>query len=105
MSLKFSSRAETGAASNLDVIPKIYVREIADNGAVGAWDSGTALTALTMGSSNEFFQFDYLALDLVNDLSIGVGAMVQIELTRDAGAVGDTLTGDWSLLTVEVGFI
>jgi hypothetical protein len=52
------SRAETSAASNLNVVPKLYVREMPDNAAVESWSAGTDMTTITMGTSNEYFQYD-----------------------------------------------
>ncbi len=100
---KFRSRAETGAASNLGVRPKLYVREIPDNLAVEAWDAGTLMDALTMGTSNEFFQLDEQEFSL-SSLGLVAGRILQFEITRIGADASDTLVGDWALLQVEVSF-
>lgn len=94
--LDLFSRAETSAASNLDVVLTLYVREIPDNGAVESWSAGTNLTTLTMGTSNEYFQYDTQTIAL-STLSITAGNLIQIELVRDTADAGDTLVGDYAL--------
>lgn len=96
------SRAYTADASNLGVVPKIYVRELPDNLVVESW-AGTALTTITMGTSNLYYQYDSQTIAL-STLSMVAGRVAQIELTRDATAGADTLVGDWVLLEVKISF-
>ena len=97
------SRAETGAAANLDVVPKLYVREMPDNAVVESWSAGTDMTTITMGTSNEYWQYDEQTIALTT-LGLVAGRIAQIELTRDAADGNDTLVGDWTLLAVVIGF-
>jgi hypothetical protein len=98
------SRAEAAAASNLDVVPRLYVQEQPDNLAVEAWSGGVDLTTIVMGTSNEFFQYDEQTISLAS-LGLVAGRMAQLELTRNAGAAGLTeLVGDWTLLALIVSF-
>jgi hypothetical protein len=97
------SRAETAAATNLDVVPRLYVREMPDNAAVEAWSGGTDMATITMGTSNEYFQYDSETFALTT-LSLVAGRTVQIELTRNTGSGSDTLSGDWTLLELNVSF-
>jgi hypothetical protein len=101
--LDIRSRAETAAASNLDVVPKLYCREIPDAAAVESWDSGTNLTTLTMGTNNEYFPYDSQTIAL-STLSLVAGRVAQFELTRNTGSGSDTLVGDWTLLEIKVSF-
>jgi len=97
------SRAETSAGSNLGVVPKLYVREMPDNAAVESWSAGTDMTTITMGTSNEFFQYDSQTIAL-STLGLVAGRVAQFELTRNTGAGGDILVGDWALLEIRVSF-
>ena len=97
------SRAETAAASNLDVVPKIYVREAPDDAAVEAWSAGTDLTTITMGTNNEYFQYDSQIIALTT-LGLVAGRTAQLELTRNTGSGSDTLVGDWDLLSLGIRF-
>lgn len=101
--LGLHSRAETAAASSLSVVPRIYVREFPDNLAVESWSTGTDLTTLIMGTSNEFFQYDSQTIAL-SSLSLNTGRIAQFELTRNAGSGSDTLVDDWVLFMLGVDF-
>jgi hypothetical protein len=96
------SRPEVGAASNLNVQPRMYARYFRDNVATGAW-TGMDLTVLTMGTSNEYPQFDSQSVPLTG-LGLTGGDLAQIELTRDGATATDTLVGDWVLLELKVRF-
>lgn len=104
MIIGLRSRPETGAASNLDVIPKIYCREQPDAAAEEAWTTGTALTKITMGTSNEFYRYNEQTIAL-STLGLVSGRMVQFEITRDAPNASDTLVGFWNLRLLKVRFI
>ena len=97
------SRADTAPGSAKAVVPKVYAREIPDNVAVESWSSGIDMTAIDI-PTNENFQYDHQELDLTT-LGLVGGRAAQIELTRNTGAVENTLVGDWALLLVEVLFI
>jgi len=100
---EFKSRAETGAASNLGVRPKLYAREAPNNLIVESWDAGTLLDALTMGTSNEFLQYDIQTITLAS-LNLVAGRKAQFEITRLPSDGSDTLVGDWALSVVKVSF-
>ena len=97
------SRAETAAASNLDVVPKLYVREMPDNAAVESWSAGTDMATVTMGKNNEYFQYDSETIALTT-LGLVAGRVAQILLSRNTGSGSDTLVGDWTLLEIKVSF-
>lgn len=101
--IKIKSRAETSAGSNLDVVPKLYAREMPDNAAVESWSAGTDMTTITMGTSNEYWQYDEQDIAL-STLSLVAGRVAQFELTRDPGDGNDTLVGDWTLMSISLEF-
>ena len=98
---KLKSRAETSAGSNLDVVPRLYAREMPDNAAVESWSAGTDMTTITMGTSNEYWQYDEQDIAL-STLGLVAGRVAQFELTRDPDDGNDTLVGDWTLMLVSL---
>jgi len=102
LELRFKSRAETAPLGVSTVGLNFYVREIPDNGAVGAWSSGTQLNDISI-PTNENFQYDSQQLTL-SSLSITPGRLYQFQLTRIDPAGGSELSGDWNLLELGVGF-
>lgn len=98
----FKSRAETTPAGAVAVVPKLYVRELPDNGAVESWSAGTNMTALAF-TTNELWQYDSQTIAL-STLSLVAGRYAQFELTRVGTNGSDTLVGDWDLLSLEVYF-
>jgi hypothetical protein len=101
--LFFKSRAEVAAGSNLVVVPKAYVREMGDNVAVEAWSAGTDLTSLTMGTSNEYWQYDTQTIAL-STLGLTAGNLFQMEITRNTGSGSDTLVDDWTVAQITARF-
>jgi len=97
------SRAEVADPTNLGVVPRLYVREAPDNAAVEAWSAGTDMTAITMGISNLYFQYDVQSIPLTT-LGLVAGRVVQMELTRNTAAAGDTLVDNWVLLMAILSF-
>lgn len=100
--LNFKSRAQTAPGVAEGVVPRLYLREIPDNGAVGAWSAGLDLTAISI-PTNTNFQYDSQVI-AVGTLGITAGRLYQFELTRNPAAGGDTLVGDWNLLELGVIF-
>ena len=96
----FRSKAETAPGSAKKVKIRIYKREISDNAAVGAWSSAYALTDIDI-PTNVYFQLDSQTVSLAS-LGVTAGNLVQFELTRNGADAGDTLSGDWDLLSVRV---
>ena len=96
----FMSRAQASGGGN--VVPKIYEREIQDAGAPTAFSTGNDLTALVFGTNTNFNE-DTETVTLAS-LGLAAGQIHQIELTRNVGAGGDTLTGDWDLFEIVVEF-
>jgi len=97
------SRAETLHATLLTVVPKLYAHDIPNNAAVPAFPAATDMTAIEMGTSNEFFQYDSQSITLAT-LGLTAGELSTVQLTRDGGVGSDDLVGDWTLLAVLVSF-
>lgn len=98
--IRLKSRADVGAAD--DVVPKLYNRDIPDADTITAWSSGTDLAAISMTVAEDF-HYDEETISL-STLGATAGETVQFELTRNTGAGGDTLSGHWLLLEIQVDF-
>lgn len=98
----FLSRAATAPGSTQAVALNLYRRGIPDNAAVSSWTSAYALTNISI-PNNGFYQEDTQTIAL-STLTLTAGRMHQFELTRNAPAGGDTLTGDWCLHSIRVRF-
>ena len=95
------SRAEVLPGALAGVAPKFYIREITDNGAVGAWQF-ISLTTIAL-PTNEFWQRDEQTLLLTAFAPVlTAGKLYQCQLTRNIGDIADTLVGDWNLLRLVV---
>lgn len=98
LDFKFISRCQSSTG---DVVPKLYHRTIADAGAVGSWSAGVNLTTIACTTS---FQYDSQSLTL-SGLSLTAGTRVQFELTRIGTDGSDTLSGDWTLLSINIACV
>ena len=99
---RFRSRAETAPGAAATVGVQVYEREMPDNGAVTAWSAGTQLTDIDI-PTNENFQYDEQTLTLAS-LGLTAGNVHQFEWTRVNPTGGTELTGDWTLLAIEIDF-
>ncbi|MEX0930734.1 MAG: hypothetical protein WDZ68_00395, partial [Candidatus Paceibacterota bacterium] len=99
---RFVSRAQTAPGAAQTVQPVLYRRTIPNNASVTSWSVGFSLNTIGI-PTNTNFQYDNQSLALTT-LGLAAGTTVQFELTRQGGAAGDTLTGDWCLLQLEVEF-
>lgn len=102
MKLKFRSRAETAPGATQTVKLNFYEREVPDNAAVGAWSSAIQLGDISI-PTNENYQYDETDNTLAT-WGLTAGSTHQIQITRDTGDAGDTLVGDWNLLTLIVEY-
>jgi hypothetical protein len=96
------ARAQTAPGGAVQVILRIYTRDVPDNAAVGAWSSATALTAIDI-PTNAYFQYDSQTISFAT-LSLTAGRVTQFELTRYGASASDTLTGDWDLVELMISF-
>lgn len=94
------SRPQSAPTSDQSVVLNLYEQEIPDGGSVPAWASDE-LGAITYpsGSTN----WIYHTIDNVpSDLGLDPDTVYLLELTRDAGDVNDSLSGDMVLLSIEI---
>ena len=99
MTVRTVVRAETGA--NANVAFSLHRRKIPDNAAIGGWN--TATLGLRAVTSDERWQLDEDTNTLTN-WNMTAGEVHQIELSRATWHVSDNLSGDATLLMVEVEF-
>lgn len=97
------SRAEVAPGAPAAVVPRLYSRNAPDAAPVTAWSTGTDMTPVDLPTTEEF-QYDDEEIALAT-LGLSAGQIAQFELTRNAGAGGDTLAGDWDLLLVRIEFV
>jgi hypothetical protein len=102
MTIRTIARAETAPGSSQNAIMQYYEREIPNNGSVTSWSSAITLTTITL-PTNENFQYDETTDTLAN-WGLTAGSVHQIEITRLATSGSDTLSGDLTVLCVEVEF-
>lgn len=103
LTIDFKSKARTAPGVAKTVNTVLYLRNIPDNAAVGAWSAGLSLTPIDI-PTNVFFQYDKQTIPLAT-LGITVGTLVQFELTRKDAANGTKLVGDWHLCELSVEFV
>lgn len=101
LTLRWSSRAETTPGVPVQVIQRLYFREMGDNTAITSW-AFVDLAPIDF-QTNEFFQVDVETL-LFTDFTptLQAGRLYQFELTRKTADGADTLIGDWDLLQLIV---
>ena len=105
LALSFKSRAATAPTStaNNGVVLRLFSRAIPDNVAVGAWNAGSTLSTIPLTVGNTFYQYDTITVTLAS-LGLTSGVLYNFELTRQAAAVADTLSGDWYLVEMTASF-
>jgi hypothetical protein len=98
--LTFNIRGRAVTAPGVSKVVKLnlYNRQVVDGAAVGAWSGATALNDTTI-PTNAYFLMTSQTISLAT-LGITANRLVQFELTRTT--TGNTLTGDWDLLSVRV---
>lgn len=87
-------RAETAAAG--DVQLQVYGRAV--TAAVPAWSSAVTMDVVTVAATEQWV-FSTSTLD-IDDLDLVAGRPCLLEVTRNPGAAGDTLTGDAAIAGV-----
>jgi len=96
------SRADTAPGGTSGVALLLYKRDLPDNSAVGSWSGGYQMTDLSF-PTNEYWQYDSQTIAL-STLGITAGRLTQLELVRDTIDGGDTLSGDWVLSRLQIGW-
>lgn len=98
--LGFLSRAASAPGGSVNVGLNLYKRAIPDNSAIPAWGSATALTNLAF-TTNVLYQKDSQTI-AISTLGLTVGVTYLFELCRNVPT--DTLSGDWLLHSLTVGW-
>jgi hypothetical protein len=101
ITFRFRGRAQTAPGSAAVVQPRVYLRAIPDNAAMGSWSAGTNLSTIAI-PTNAFFQHSNQTVTLAS-LGMTAGNTYQVELTRQTGVASD-LAANFLLaeLTVEI---
>lgn len=100
--IKFTFMSRPEAAGGGNVVPRIYERQIVSGGSPTAWSAGVDFSAIVF-AANTNDEEDTETVTLVS-LGLAAGQLHQFELTRNTGAGGDTLVGDWNLSELVVEF-
>lgn len=95
-------RARTAPATPAGAVLALYVRQIPNNAAVGAWSSRHFLTTLSV-PTNANPQYTSFSV-LYSTLGITAGNFCQFELVRHGASAADTLVGDLYVYQVGVSF-
>jgi hypothetical protein len=100
---KFRGRASTAPGASSVVQPRLYVRQLPNNAAVGAWSAANELANIAI-PTNAFFQYATQTV-LLSTLGITADRLYQFELTRRiAGVTGTNLPSAFLLAEVTVEF-
>lgn len=94
-------RAETAPGSTQTVKLQLHFRSIPDNAPPSSWTT-VNLTDVSI-PTNENFQYDVTSNTLAG-WGLTAGTAYQMQLSRNAGDVGDTLSGDMSMLGLTLEF-
>lgn len=98
---RWSSRAETLPGVPVQVLQRLYFRELGDNTAITSW-SFVDMAAIDF-QTNVYFQIDIETLSFTDfSPTLLVGKLYQFELVRHTASAVDTLSGDWDLLQLIV---
>ena len=98
--LGFLSRAASTPGGSVNVGLNLYKRAVPDNAVIPAWGSATALTNLAF-TTNAYYQKDSQTI-AISTLGLTVGVTYLFELCRNVPT--DTLSGDWLLHSLTVGW-
>jgi hypothetical protein len=85
-----------------DIQMRLYGRSIPDNTTMGTW-TGVNLASIDIDLNTEDWVYRTLTAS-VTGIGLTGGEHAQFELTRDGGAGGDDLVGDWDLLNLRLSF-
>jgi len=100
----FKGRAQTAPGATSIVQPKLYVRSIPNNAAVGAWSSAYNMSNIAI-PPNAYFQYSSQTYSL-SALGMSAPNLYQVELTRSTTvAIGTQLPSMWFLAEFTVEFM
>lgn len=98
--IRLTHRRQSGTAA-ANVVIDLWRRLIPNNAAIGSWVNATVGT-IAMNTNTNWAQTTFNVP--ISTFTLTAGSIYQFELTRDAGDAADTLSGDWTLLYLEVDF-
>jgi hypothetical protein len=100
MTLLLTSRPDSPPTNARLVVPRLYYREIASGGSVGAWAART-LAGISFAPSALFWQTDTRTFPLgASGPTLSNNRLYQFEMTRVSGATG--LPSAWNLLEIHI---
>ena len=99
MTIRYFTRAETGSATTSAV--SLHRRKIPDNGAITGWTTSTL--SLINTTSDERWQLDS-STNTLSNWTMTAGEVHQMQLSRATWHTSDLLSGDLTLLMIEVEF-
>lgn len=102
VTFRFKGRSQIVPTTMSVVQPKLYIRAIPNNAAIGAWSTAYNLSNISIPTNN-FVQYSAQSFSLAG-IGIAQGGLYQCELTRATTVSGGTqLAANWYLneLTVE----
>lgn len=102
LNIKIIGRAEVAPGVAKAVEMKLYTRRVRNNLAVTAWSAGLALNAIPI-PTNTLYQYNIQSVSFAM-LGIAANELTQFEITRNAGAGADTLTGIFNMLELIISF-
>lgn len=99
--IRYKSRAQVAPSVASVVRPNLYIRNIPNNAAVGAWSGPYTMDQIVIPTNN-FMQYSYQSF-LMSSTGLVSNGLYQIELTRSTTVSGTNLAGNWLLseLTIE----
>jgi hypothetical protein len=97
ITFKIRGRAAAAPAVVSVIQPKLYVRQIPNNAAIGSWAAGVSLGLITF-QTNTYFQYSNQSYTL-SSLGLTAGSTYQLELTRPTTVSSGTALASAFLMT------
>jgi hypothetical protein len=97
ITFKIRGRAAAAPATVSVIQPKLYVRQIPNNAAIGSWAAGVSLGLITF-QTNTYFQYSNQSYTL-SSLGLTAGSTYQLELTRPTTVSSGTALASAFLMT------
>jgi hypothetical protein len=102
MIMRVRGAADSAPGGAVNVLMRLYAYPIPNNSAPGPWGSPVALDTMAV-PTNTNFQY-YTTTKTLAAWGLVAGVTYQFELTRNSPDAGDTLSGNWDVLSVVVEF-
>jgi hypothetical protein len=103
VTFRFKGRAQTAPGSTAVVQPKLYIRSIPNNAAIGSWSTAYNMSNISI-PTNAYFQYSSQTYSIAA-LGLATNGFYQVELTRAATVSGGTqLASNWYLAELTIEF-